>query len=361
MKKILFITLHRKDRAPNQRFRFEQYISYLSKNGFKCTLSPLIISAEEDKRFYSSGNLFGKFKLAIKLGLRRFRDILRASSFDIVFIAREAFIMRSVFFEKCISKSKAKIIFDFDDSIWMNVISKNNQKYAWLKSGSKTGKIISMSNLVLAGNEYLASYAKKFNSNVVIFPTTIDTEHYQPDYTENNEIITIGWSGSVSTVEHFQYAIPALRVLKKKYGNKIKITVIGDDNFRLDDLGIIGKPWRIDTELEDLRAFDIGIMPLPDNEWTWGKCGLKGLQYMALEIPTVMSPVGVNNEIIKDGINGFLANDTNDWIAKISRLVDDSKLRVSLGKGGRKTVTDNFSVISLQKTYLNHFNRLLNL
>ena len=360
MKKILFITAHRRDRAPNQRFRFEQYFDFLNQHGFECTLSPLIKTAEEDRLFYAKGNYLKKIQLGLLFASRRLKDIFRANQFDIIFIAREAFITGSTFFEKQLSNSKAKIIFDFDDAIWMNVISANNKLFAWLKDGTKTNRIISYADLVFAGNEYLSVHANKFNNHVVIIPTTIDTEIYQPNYNVNKNKIVIGWSGSVSTIEHFQFAIPALKILKKKYANKIEIKVIGDGNYRNEDLDIIGLPWKMETEIRDLQSIDIGIMPLPNDEWTWGKCGLKGLQYMALEIPTLMSPVGVNKIIISDGVNGYLANNTDEWVDKISRLIKDVELRVSIGKSGRKTVVEQYSVEKQKSNYLNCFNSLCN-
>jgi glycosyltransferase involved in cell wall biosynthesis len=359
VKRILFIASHRKNRAPNQRFRFEQYFDYLEKHGFQCTLSPLIATEEEDKTFYIQGNYPSKVLLGLQLGLRRIKDIIRASEFDIIVIAREAFITGSTFVERAFARSRAKVIFDFDDSIWLNVVSNNNRFFAALKSGTKTSRIIKISDKVFAGNEFLASYASGFNDNVVIVPTTIDTDAYQPDYKENKQVVTIGWSGSVTTIEHFQFAIPVLRILKEKYKDRILFKVIGDGNFVEPTLTIKGIPWRNETELEDLREIDIGIMPLPDNEWTWGKCGLKGLQYMALEIPTIMSPVGVNLKIIQDGINGFLANTTEEWIDKISMLIDQPDLRVAIGREGRKTVVDHYSVNSNRQRYLQQIEALL--
>lgn len=251
------------------------------------------------------------------------------------------------------------MVFDFDDAIWINVISKNNRGFGWLKSGSKTSKIIAYSDKIFAGNDYLANHALKFNKNVVIIPTTIDTDIYKPNYSISKEKIIIGWSGSTSTIEHFQFAIPALEMLKAKFGTKIEILVIGDSSYKNSDLGIIGRPWTLETELKDLQSIDIGIMPLPDNEWTWGKCGLKGLQYMSLEIPTVMSPVGVNKIIINDGKNGFLADDVTEWVSKISLLIEDSDLRIRIGQEGRKTIINNFSVLSQQKRYLDQFKSLV--
>lgn len=347
------------NRAPNQRFRFEQYMTFLQENGFECVLSPLIATPEEDKTFYKQGNYIKKILLGLRLALRRLTDVLRANEYDVIVIAREAFITGSTFFERALSKRKGKVIFDFDDSIWLNVISNNNRLFASLKDGSKTARIIKISDKVFAGNEFLANYAKKFNNNVVIIPTTIDTDVYQPAYDRDKKKLTIGWSGSTSTIEHFQFAIPALRILKEKYKDSITIKVIGDSSFVDPSLNINGIPWRSETELDDLREIDIGIMPLPDNEWTWGKCGLKGLQYMALEIPTVMSPVGVNLDIIQQGVNGYLANSTDEWVEKISDLIEHPDLRVQMGKEGRKTVVKKYSVKCTQEIYLRHLEDVL--
>jgi glycosyltransferase involved in cell wall biosynthesis len=357
LKKILFIAAHRKNRAPNQRFRFEQYLEYLEKHGITCELSYLI-SASDDKIMYSPGNLLGKILIGLKAGFRRFKDVLNKNEYDYIFIVREAFMTGSTFFEKQFGKSRAKIIYDFDDSIWIDVVSENNKLLGWLKNADKTSQIIGMADLVMAGNKFLADYAERFNANVVIVPTTIDTDLYVPKYNADKKVLSIGWSGSLSTIEHFKYALPALEQLKKKYGNKIDFRVIGDANYKNPDLNIVGQAWNFSNEVADLNQFDIGIMPLPDTEWAWGKCGLKALQYMALEIPTVISPVGVNREIISDGVNGFLAASIDEWVGKLSLLIDDSELRIKVGQSGRKTVDDKYSVKSQQARYLELINSL---
>lgn len=360
MKKILFITSHRRNRAPGQRFRFEQFYTYLESNGFHCEHSNLI-SDDDDAHLYSKGKYFQKYGILMKAIFRRLKDVSRANEYDIVFIHREALLLGSSYFEKRLSKTKAKLVYDFDDSIWLGDTSDANKKLRWLKYPGKIAKIISISDVVFAGNKYLANYASYYNSNVKIVPTTIDTDEYKrdPNSRRTDGKVCIGWTGSITTIKHFEFAIPILRKLKEKYGDKLVIRVIGDKNYTNPELDIKGIAWSKENEVQELSSFDIGIMPLPDDEWSKGKCGLKGLQYMALEIPAIMSPVGVNSEIIQDGINGYLAKNDQEWLEKLSSLIDNAALRETMGKAARQTVIDKYSTDSEKGNYIKYFNELL--
>ncbi|HEU4719006.1 MAG TPA: glycosyltransferase family 4 protein [Bacteroidia bacterium] len=351
-KKILFVASHRPGRAPGQRFRFEQYFDFLRQNGFDCELS-YIISENDDKLLYRKGHYLEKFSIHRRSLKKRKNDVLRAGEFDIIFIFREAIVTGSVKFEKLFRKSGAKIVFDFDDAIWHLDVSEANRMFGFLKRPQKTGEIIGLSDLVFAGNNYLAEYARKFSTNVAIVPTTIDTEEYKAEIPAGkNGKITIGWSGSLTTIKHFEFAVPFLRELKKKHGDKISVKVIGDGTYVNEELGVKGIPWKKEDEVKELSTFDIGIMPLPDDEWAKGKCGLKGLQYMALGIPTIMSPVGVNTEIITEGVNGFLATSTEEWVRKIESLITSEELRRKMGSEARRTVEEKYSVSAWKEKYL---------
>ncbi|MBE7442720.1 MAG: glycosyltransferase family 4 protein [Flavobacteriales bacterium] len=354
MKKILFLTLHRPNRSPSQRFRFEQYLQFFNNEDIEYEFSYLL-NEYDDKIFYSNGKIFVKAYIVIKSFFKRLRELNQIKENDIIFIQRECFMLGTSFFERRFAKSGAKVIFDFDDSIWLQNVSEANKTFVWLKNPNKTSKIIKCSYLVIAGNEYLANYALKYNKNVVIIPTTIDTNEYYKNSSPKNDKVTIGWSGSITTIQHFEYALPFLKELKNKFGNLIEFKVIGDANYVNEDLSIKGIAWNKETEIRDLSTFDIGIMPLPDDEWANGKCGLKGLQYMALEIPTIMSPVGVNTEIIQDGVNGFLANSNEEWFAKLESLILSEDLRVKLGKAGRQTVIKKYSVVANKDYFLSLF------
>jgi glycosyltransferase involved in cell wall biosynthesis len=363
MPKILFVALHRPNRSPSQRFRYEQYLDYLQENGFNYEFS-YIINAKDDTYFYGAGNYFQKLQILLKSFVIRFNDILKSNQYDIIFVQREALMLGTAFFEKKYAQSKAKLVFDFDDSIWLQTVSNANKALGFLKNANKTKEIIAVSDMIFAGNRYLADYALQFNQNVKIIPTTVDTEKFKPEltidkYSETKKVIEIGWTGSFSTIEHLRFGLPILYKIKEKYGDTVSFKVIGDSNFRDEKLNIKGIAWNSETEVADLQSIDIGIMPLPDDEWTQGKCGFKGLTYMSLAIPALMSPVGVNKEIIQNGENGFLPNTESEWIESLSRLIENANLRQKIGLAGRKTVIDKYSILSQRDNYVKFFKEVL--
>lgn len=359
-KRILFVVAHRPGRSPGQRFRFEQYLSFLKEDGFDVTIS-YIISEVDDKIFYQKGHLFHKAVILLKGLAIRMKDVYRARDYDIVFIYREAIMIGFTMFEQLFRYQKAKIILDFDDAIWLNDVSPANYYLKWLKRPSKTKTLIKLSHLTITGNAFLAKYALQFNDHVTVFPTTIDLNYYKKNSLKpyKQEQICIGWTGSTTTIKHLETALPFLQKLQNLYGNRIHYLFISDLNPQFKNIKYEFRLWNINTEIDDLSQIDIGIMPLPDDEWSRGKCGFKGIQFMALGISTIMSPVGVNKDIIKEDENGYLASTENEWIEKLSRLIESDELRKRIGRAGRETIAKKYSCQSLSHIYVNIFNQLL--
>jgi len=343
--KILFIGPHRPNRNASQRFRMEQFFPYLKQAGFHWDYS-WFIDEEDDRIFYSAGNGWGKLKIYLKAIRVRLKDVWRANRYDIIFIQREAFMTGSVFFERKLSRSKAKVIFYFDDAIWLEDVSAANKRLSWLKRPEKTADIIKASDTVIAGNSFLAAYAGRFNTNVHIIPTVIDTSVYLPS-SKNQSVdsqVCIGWIGSSTTVKYFEIILPVLKKLEEKFGERIRFRLIGDKNFQVNELPIEYITWHFENEVHDLQKIDIGVMPLSNDDWSRGKCGFKALQYMALEIPPVISPVGMNTEIIQHGENGFLAGTEEEWFRYLSQLIESPELRKKIGVHARQTVIEKYSV-----------------
>jgi glycosyltransferase involved in cell wall biosynthesis len=250
----------------------------------------------------------------------------------------------SAYFEKVLAK-KIPLLYDFDDAIWIPAVSEGNRKLSFLKNFDKPREIIKVAQLIFAGNSYLANYARQYNSNVWIVPTTVDTDRFSKDESRNKEKLCIGWTGTFSTLAHFETVLDALYIIQEKYRERVYFKLIGVPSYRNDRLGIQGVVWTSETEIEELSALE-------------GKCGLKGLTYMSLGMATIMSPVGVNKEIIRDGENGYLAASLEEWVEKMSLLIEDERLRFELGQEARKTVLEKYSVISQRNQYLSAFNQL---
>ena len=355
---ILIITNHRKGRSPAQRFRFEQYIVFLEANNFKITFSN-ILSEEDDRFLYQKGKYLKKALIAKKAREIRNQDAKRMNKFDIIFIHREALLTASTYFEKEFAKSSAKVVFDFDDAIWLPNFSSGNKALQLLKNPSKTEAIISSADMVFAGNDYLANYASAFCENVKVIPTTIDTTHHKREKQNTSNRVCIGWTGTETTRNYLEMIKPIFQKLTSKYGDKIYFKVICDQPWSAEGIELKNEKWDKEKEIEQLEEIDIGVMPLTDDQWSRGKCGFKGLQYMAMESATIMSPVGVNKQIINHGENGYLASTDEDWFEQLSSLIENKELRLQIGKAGRDTVIKKYSVSSTKDLYLKYLNEII--
>lgn len=359
MPSVLILCAHRPHRSPSQRYRFEQYLSFLESKGFHFTYS-FLLNAEDDITFYAQGGFLRKVWILFKSLFIRFKDLRRFKKFDIIFIQREALFIGSSYFEKKAAASGAKLIFDFDDSIWLADTSPANKKWEWIKRPEKIFETFSVAHVVMAGNKFLEDKAKIFAKHVYLVPTTIDTRiHIPKPELRHKEQVQIGWSGSISTVKHFELLIPVFKALKNKYNEKINFVLIGDKNYSHPHLEVTSFAWTEAQEVDLLNSLDIGVMPLPDDEWANGKCGLKGLSYMACGVASVLADVGVNKSIIQHGKNGFLAQQKEDWLKLLSELIENSELRTQLGNNGRKTVEDYYSVEQTKENYLKIFKEVL--
>jgi glycosyltransferase involved in cell wall biosynthesis len=353
-KRVLFLTPYPYGTAPGQRFRYEQYLPMLAENGIDYRLSSFIGYATW-QILYKKG-LLARKAWGIFLGfIKRLLILPAVARYDFIFIFREASPIGPPIFEWLIARVfRKKIIYDFDDAIWLPNTSDNNRIVAGIKWHSKVEYICRWSYKVSCGNAYLADYARQFNKNVVLNPTTIDTANYHNQIKDQNTgKFTIGWTGTHSTIQYLDMIVPVLKKLEQQYDFTFMVISNAPPAFELRSLKYA--KWSKDTEIDDLMQFNIGIMPLTDDPWARGKCGFKALQYMSLGIPAVVSPVGVNTEIVDDKINGLICHDAKEWEQAILSLITDRNLTIRLGQKARKKIEDKYSVISNTPNFLSLF------
>lgn len=356
MSKILILCPYPLYGVPSQRFRFEQYLSQLREKRFRVVVKPFF-TERAYAAFYHSGRLIPKISAISQSYIRRYLLFLHIAQADFVFIHRETTPAGPPFFEWLLAKVLGrKIIYDFDDAIWLTDLQNESWLARTLRWRNKVGAICQWSYKVSCGNAYLADYARRFNPRVIVNPTTIDSSHHRPVEEKFSTVreVTIGWTGSHSTLKYLDAVIPTLQLLEKKY-SQIRILIIADKDPALPLSNVTFQQWQRETEINDLARIDIGIMPLPDDPWTRGKCGFKALQYMAMEIPALVSPVGVNREIVQDGVQGYWCSTDAEWCARLEELILDPEKRLSMGKQGRKRVIDSYSVNSNADNFLSLF------
>jgi glycosyltransferase involved in cell wall biosynthesis len=198
-------------------------------------------------------------------------------------------------------------------------------------------------DLVIAGNSYLRQEALRSNGRVELLPTPLDLERYRQRPPSTGSGVVLGWIGSRGTLRYLQHLAPVLEEVGRLFPG-VRLKIVADVFLDLEAMPVEKKPWSADDEIADLHSFDIGLMPLADDAWTRGKCGFKLLQCMAVGLPVVCTPIGINAEIVTDGSEGFWATDHATWVRRLGELIADAELRLSMGQRARQKVASSYSL-----------------
>ena len=363
--KVLFLLPYPLDKAPSQRFRVEAFFPLLIEEKIEYRTHEFL-DGKAWNVLYQQGSVRQKALAVVKGFLKRIYTVLFvAPIYDYIFIHREAAPLGPPLFEWLLTKVlRKKIIYDFDDAIWIPSVTDANKLASFMKWFSKVRAICKWSYKISAGNEYLAEWAKQYNQQVVITPTSVDIANkFNKVKVRNHEGIetqirttdkvVIGWTGSHSTLKYLELIVPVLEKLEQEYDFEFLVICNQKPLFSLKSMRFI--KWSEATEIEDLLQMDIGIMPLYADAWSEGKCGFKLIQYLSLGMPAIASPVGINKTIIEDGKNGFLCESESEWYEALKQLMTDASLRADLGLVGRQKMKAQYSIQANTGVFLSLF------
>ncbi len=350
--KILILPRY-EPQAASSRYRFYQYIPYLNAQGWDVTVKPLL-SNNYIKYLYDKMPLpVGEILLEY---FKRIIQLLNKKTFDLIWLQQELLPWIPSVFENLLVRGNTKIVADYDDAFFHRY---DQNKSFFIRSllKNKIDSVMEYADMVLAGNNYLLERAKLSNDKVKLFPTVVDINKFKNSNPIKDNFFTIGWIGSPGTAKYLKIIEDALKEVS--LDKNIRINLIGVNKINLSGVSINHIKWDENTEVEEISKFDVGIMPLPDNPWERGKCGFKLIQYLSCNLPVIGSPVGVNREIIINGVNGFQANSKDEWIKYIRILKDDKELTLKMGKNGRRFVEEKYSLQGNVVKLINHFKELL--
>lgn len=298
------------------RYRVLQYIPYLESKGVKTEVSLYPRTLKENFRFFD-----------------------QLSQYDIVFLQRKRFSQPRL---GLLRRKAKRIVYDFDDSVMYR-----NSKAKDPLSSTRRRRFVQMvksSDVVIAGNEFLKSQVLPFNPNVEVIPTAIHQERYHlKTYLAQQETVILGWIGDHGSIHYLEKMKPIFERIGERYPY-VALKIVCDTFFDCGRMKVIKKNWSLEEEVADLQGFDIGVMPLVDDPWSWGKCGLKIIQYQGVGVPVVCTPVGINKDLVEDGANGYYATTPSEWEEKLCFLIEHPELREQMGREGRKRVLKNYTI-----------------
>lgn len=353
MKRILVICPYPENVAPTQRLKYEQYFPAFREAGYEIIVSPFM-SGRMWRIVYKPGRTLEKAFWVLAGYLRRIYDLFRLPFYDGAYVSLYVTPFGGSFFERLFRFAARKMIYDIDDLVFLGKTTKVNAIVSWLKSPKKYFYLMGAADHVITCTPYLDAIVRKYNPRTTDISSTIRTDDYLPvNPYSNAKSLVIGWSGSHSTAPYLKLLERVLQKLAETESFTLK--VIGDANFSMSGVKVKAQAWSEPTEVQELQEIDIGLYPLPDEEWILGKSGLKALQYMALGIPTVATNIGANPRVIENGVSGFLVNSDEEWLEKLGLLMNDADMRKRIGQAARKRVVELYSVKANTPAYLKIF------
>lgn len=354
---VLTLIPNRYGFAPGQRGSIELWEKVLAPEGIRLHWAPFE-SERLREILYTPGRTFEKAAEMARGYVERLKLLKRLDDYDAVFVYREAALLGPAFLEKRIARRKP-IIYQLDDPLYVPYRSPSNGYLSYLKFFGKIADIIRLSKVVIVNSSHIREFAAQHNRNIWQVPSIVDTERYdfKPE-PENLERVTVGWSGSPTTVGNIRVVANALRELQQKVDCGVHL--IGGTEFELPGVDYAAQKWSAETEVEDLRRMQVGMIPVPVNEWNKRKFFMKTAQYMALGIPPVCTPMGSNPEVIEHGRTGFLAGTDAEWVEYLSLLVRDGNLRREMAALAARTARERFSLEANAPKVVEAFRAALN-
>ncbi len=350
MMRVLALCSYPKEAAAT-RFRLEQFVEPLQSRGIELEVSPFL-NSRQFTELYKGGGIAGKAASMAGPIIKRLGEVFAAAKYDVVLVQREAMIFGPAVVEWLIANiGRRRLVLDLDDATYVRYLSPTYGRVgSFLKFFGKTDRLIKRSSLVICGNRFIAEYAREQGTRAVVVPTVVDLNVFKPRERKQDGLpVKIGWIGTHSTFPFLEPLLPVLKQLADTHSFRLTVIGAGRADLRLDGVEVENLEWNLDREPEDFASIDIGLYPITlsssaSEEWIRGKSGFKAVQYMAVGVPFVMSPVGVCAEMGEPGRTHFNAETPEHWYTFLNELLVDAELRSRMGKAGRQHALANYSL-----------------